>query len=373
METRAVYKKTELGWIPEEWDVQNIGSICDVKGGKRLPKGDSLVDEDTGYPYIRVADMFMGGVKTNALKFVPVETVSKIKNYIINKEDLFISVAGTLGIVGKIPAILDGANLTENADKLTNITIDRHFLFFVLSSDIIQGVIQKEATINALPKLAIQKIKTFLLPIPPLPEQQKIAEILTTVDDKISSIADRIQQTEQLKKGLMEKLLTEGIGHTEFKDTEIGRIPVSWEISQLQEVSKKIWIGLVTTMTTNYSDVGVPLIRNNNIKENKVSKDNLIYLNQSFAIENNTRRLKTGDIVSVHTGDICTSAIIDDDLNGAHGFATLNTTVKSTILNQYLCWYLNSDLAKKQAYAVATGDGRGNLNMKDFVKANGKI
>ncbi len=71
MEQREGYKKTKIGWIPEDWKLKKIGNVCEVKGGKRIPKGSKLTDEDTGFPYIRVADMFMGGIKTNDLKFVP--------------------------------------------------------------------------------------------------------------------------------------------------------------------------------------------------------------------------------------------------------------------------------------------------------------
>jgi len=104
-----------------------------------------------------------------------------------------------------------------------------NFLNFNLSS-------LNEATgVPSINRNSLYNIEFF---IPPLPEQQKIASILTTVDDKISSIEAQIQQTEQLKKGLMAKLLTEGIGHTEFKDTEIGRIPKGWEVVALEALSE---------------------------------------------------------------------------------------------------------------------------------------
>ena len=76
--------------------------------------------------------------------------------------------------------------------------------------------------------------------LPPLEEQKKIADILSTVDEKIAFVQDSINQTEELKKALMQKLLTEGIGHTEFKDSELGKIPKSWRIVKLEEVCSKI-------------------------------------------------------------------------------------------------------------------------------------
>ena len=79
------FKNTEIGEIPEEWDVKKIGDICEVKGGKRLPKGYQLEDEDNAFPYIRVADMYMGGIRQDDIKYVPKDIVDKIKNYKIKR------------------------------------------------------------------------------------------------------------------------------------------------------------------------------------------------------------------------------------------------------------------------------------------------
>lgn len=179
------FKNTEIGEIPEEWDVKKIGDICEVKGGKRLPKGYQLEDEDNAFPYIRVADMYMGGIRQDDIKYVPKDIVDKIKHYKISKDDLFISVAGTLGIVGQVPYELDGANLTENADKLCNIQINKLYLMKVLQSNIVQSIIEAEQTKSAQPKLALTRIKEFLIPVPSDIEQVKIASILMEVDEKI--------------------------------------------------------------------------------------------------------------------------------------------------------------------------------------------
>lgn len=202
------FKKTEIGEIPEEWDVKKVGDICEVKGGKRLPKGYQLEDEDNAFPYIRVADMYMGGIRQDDIKYVPKDIVDKIKNYKISKDDLFISVAGTLGIVGQVPYELDGANLTENADKLCNIQINKLYLMKVLQSNIIQSIIEAEQTKSAQPKLALTRIKEFLIPVPSDIEQVRIASILVEVDEKIEEYENKKQKLEELKKGLMQQLLT---------------------------------------------------------------------------------------------------------------------------------------------------------------------
>lgn len=202
------FKDSELGEIPSAWMVTTVGEVCEVKGGKRLPKGETLTEENTGHPYIRVTDMFMGGVDTAGILYVPSHVQATIARYTISKDDIFISVAGTLGLVGIVPEELDGANLTENADKLTDIKINRDYLFYCLCSDAIQDLIAREATSNAQPKLALTRIREFSFPLPPDEEQARIATILVSVDEKLRLLSTKRESYLSLKRGLMQKLLT---------------------------------------------------------------------------------------------------------------------------------------------------------------------
>jgi len=206
---RQVGKHTTAGVIPGDWEVKEIEEIADVKGGKRLPLGKSLSETETPYPYIRVTDMFFGGVHLDEIKYVPEDVFPAIKNYTISSKDIFISVAGTLGIVGKIPDQIDGANLTENADKITNIQCDRDFLLHTLMTQRIQSIIEAEKTVGAQPKLALGRIQTFIVAIPPtLEEQRTIAAILSDMDAEIAALQARRDKTRALKQGLMQELLT---------------------------------------------------------------------------------------------------------------------------------------------------------------------
>ena len=191
-----------------EWEEVKLGDICDVKGGKRLPKGASLIDEKTPYPYIRVADMKNGSVNINNIKYVPIAIQPKIKQYTISSSDIYITVAGTLGDIGIIPNELDGANLTENADKLCNIKCNKFWLLYTMQSDIIQREIEADRTMNAQPKLALTRIKKFNLSLPPLKEQTAIATILTQADAEIQKTEVYLLKLQSQKKGLMQQLLT---------------------------------------------------------------------------------------------------------------------------------------------------------------------
>ena len=220
------YKQTELGIIPEDWEVKKIcEGLADVKSGKRLPSGYYVTNQHTKHPYIRVIDMYDGGVDTSNLMYVPDEAYKPIEKYRIFKDDIFISVAGTLGIVGKIPEWLDGANLTENANRLTNITCYRDYLLYYLRSPYIQDVISSEQTIGAQPKLALMRIRNFDIALPKdVAEQRAIAEVLSDVDGLITALDKKIANKRLLKQGAMCKLLSLSGRGKKWFNTKLGNV-----------------------------------------------------------------------------------------------------------------------------------------------------
>ena len=146
-----------------------------------------------------------------------------------------------------------------------------------------------------------------------------------------------------------------------FKDT--------WEQRKVTELGE-IYIGLVTTMTSHYTDQGALLIRNSDIKDGCFEfGDNPIYLDDDFAKQNASRKHRVGDVITVHTGDIGTSAVISEKEAGSIGFATIVTRPnKDIITSDYLCIYLNTDTHKNFAMNISTGDGRNNYNLKDYYE-----
>jgi type I restriction enzyme S subunit len=104
---------------------------------------------------------------------------------------------------------MDGANLTENADKIANIECDRDFLLYNLMSDRIQNIIESERTVGAQPKLALGKIESFRISLPPsIVEQTAIATVLSDMDAEITALEARRDKSRALKQGMMQELLT---------------------------------------------------------------------------------------------------------------------------------------------------------------------
>lgn len=181
--------------IPSNWRWVKLGSIATVKGGKRVPVGETLVEIDTGHKYIRVADMKNGTVDESDIKYITDEVYSVIKNYFITKNDIYITVAGTIGRVGSIPVALDMANLTENADKIIFEYLNKEWFIDVLNSKTLQWQIVQATKKVGQPKLALNKIETLLIPLPPIEEQQRIV-------DKINEIMPKIDEYEKIEKEL---------------------------------------------------------------------------------------------------------------------------------------------------------------------------
>ena len=132
-----------------------------------------------------------------------------IQRYRIYSDDIFISVAGTLGIVGVVPPELSGANLTENADRITDLKCDRDYLKYWLMSQPIQDSISAIATIGAQPKLALERISAFVVVLPrDSAEQHAIAAVLSDADELIGSLEALIAKKRDIKQAAMQQLMT---------------------------------------------------------------------------------------------------------------------------------------------------------------------
>lgn len=188
-----------------------ISKIANVKGGKRLPKGKKLSEEKTEYPYIRVSDFSDNGtIDLNGLKFISSDVHKQISRYTINSDDLYISIAGTIGKTGIIPKELNGANLTENAAKLVykdKATIDNLFVYFYTLSDKFKSYIEDSTKQVAQPKLALIRLKEVNIALPSLEKQREVVQKFKNAQFQINKLIE--SQTQKLNnlKALKSSLL----------------------------------------------------------------------------------------------------------------------------------------------------------------------
>ena len=187
-----------------------ISHIAKVLGGKRIPKGLSFSPNKTEYPYLRVSDFKNGTIDFRNLKYIDEDVFKQISNYTISKEDIYISIAGTIGLVGLIPEKLDGKSLTENAAKIvinTKDLISKEFLYYCLISENLQKQIEDNTRAVGVPKLALKRIETLKIPLPPLSEQEKIVSEIKKIEAKIKVLETEIAEIPKQKEAILQKYL----------------------------------------------------------------------------------------------------------------------------------------------------------------------
>ena len=176
--------------LPEGWAWCRVRDIAAVKGGKRLPKGVGFSPCRTAHAYIRVTDMKNHSINTDDLKYISEEVFLQIKNYTISKDDLYVTIAGTIGVAGEVPTELDGMNLTENAVKITNIRINKTYLCLIIQSDFVQQQFQDKTHQVAMPKLALERILSTLIPVCTITTQSAMVSKFVEMDSLINQIRE---------------------------------------------------------------------------------------------------------------------------------------------------------------------------------------
>jgi len=222
-------KQTEIGEIPKDWNIAYLGDskLADLIMGQSPPSATyNKVGE--GLPFLQGNAEF--GDKYPKLVLYCSEPIK-----IAERGDILVSVRAPVGdiniadtrlCIGRgLAAIRPKANILHN-----------NFLYYHLRFNKSRfEMLSAGSTFKAIRR---NEFDLYNISLPSFPEQRKIAEILSIVDEAIEKVDEAIEKTERLKKGLMQELLTKGIGHKEFKDTEIGRIPKEWEIKRLSDVTE---------------------------------------------------------------------------------------------------------------------------------------
>ena len=137
------------------------------------------------------------------------------------------------------------------------------------------------------------------------------------------------------------------------------------KIGDIADVS----IGLATSVTKYKRDSGVLLLHNSDIQQGRIELKNIEHIDDSFAKKNSSKLLRKNDIITIHTGDVGTSAVITDEYAGSIGFTTITSRIKdfNQVYPYYLCTYFNSHKCKIDIRKMTISD-RSNLNQKDFIK-----
>ena len=245
-----------------EWKEVRLGDVCEIKGGKRLPKGVNLITQKNSHPYIRVRDL--GKSKTielnSSYEYVDEITQKQIQRYITQKGDILISIVGTIGLIAIVGGSLDGANLTENCVKLVKLDkIDSEYLYYYLKSPFGQQNISRGTVGAVQAKLPIKNIQEFSIICPELiSDQRRIASVLSSLDRKIELNNKINADLEEMAQAIFKNWFVdfEPFKDGKFVNSELGMIPEGWKVGRLTDVIKLMPGGTPKTSEPLYWDNG---------------------------------------------------------------------------------------------------------------------
>lgn len=346
------FKDTKIGNIPKTWQVDKLSSLIeknwityhlDGNHGERYPRKEDFLSQ--GIPFLSANMIANGNIDLTKAKYLAEEWAKQLTKGIAKDDDVLLAHNATVGAVTvlkiELPYVILGTSLTSyrcNSNHLHN-----QYLRYYMESLYYQIQLQrimKQTTRNQVPITAQRRL---LFVIPSLQEQQSIAETLSCVDLAIQKTDEVVAKTERLKEGLMQQLLTKGIGHKEFKDTEIGKIPKEW-------ICEKV--GSVAGISRG---AGYQYIKKLSLHEDGI---NLVRIND-FVSFNPIKVAATHDIMRylVHSDDILFAGtgasagitmLVDEKMDGyAHSYNALLIKPQK-IVAKFLYFCLNSSFVRRQ-------------------------
>ena len=372
--------------VPDSWVWCRLDDLCNIKGGKRIPKGKSFATQCTEHIYLRVTNMKNRTILFDDLKYIDDAVFQEIRNYTISSDDLYLTIAGTIGDVGEIPQEVSGMNLTENAAKLTDIGCNRLYLMYSLLSTNSQEHFSSKFHQVAQPKLSIETASSTLLPLPPLAEQQRIvteierwftlidqieqdkSDLQTVIKQAKSKILDlaihgKLVPQDPNDEPAVELLKRINPNFSPCDNGHSGKLPQGWYSLTINDVCSII--GGVSYNKADIQNIGIRVLRGGNIQNGKVfycSDDVFI----PFSYQNKENQVQYGDIIVVaSTGSqtlIGKTGFVDSNIPKTQIGAFLRIVrPKQKALSPYIHLLFQTDAYKDYIRNVAKGSNINNV------------
>ena len=360
--------------VPANWVWVRLDSIGKVKGGKRLPQGHSLQEIRTSHPYIRVVDFDNGSINVNDLKYIADETYSCIRNYTISKDDIYISIAGTIGKVVFVPDYLDGANLTENAAKIVinHKIATKEYLCHLLDSQDMQLQIKSSTIATTQAKLALFRICALYLPLPPLPEQQRIVALIEPLFEKLDRAKEIVQNAldsfENRKSAVLHKAFAGELTRQWSKENGV-EIERDWPKKRFEECVLSLQNGI--SKRGGITGVDTVVLRLANILDNRIVEDDLRYIRLEEK-EADKYILKNNDILIIRVNGSLSNVgkfiMIQDENNWAYCDHMIRArTLDDVVIAKYVIYFsLTNDFKGFVQNNIVSSAGQNTISQKSL-------
>lgn len=369
-------KQTEIGLIPDDWEVIKILGNYFLKGriGWQGLKASEFKDQG---PYLVTGTDFVNGrVNWNTCYHISEKRYEEDKALHVREDDILITKDGTIGKVAYIDKKPEKVSLNSHLliirplkDKLLN-----RYLYYILNSKFFYDYYQQTQTGTTMASLSQDKISKFVYPLPSKEEQQRIAKALSDVDALISTTEKLIQKKKNIKQGTMQKLLTgkkrlPGFAKsTNYKQSELGPIPEDWEVKNLGEICDLINGDRSSKYPKDDEMVsnGIPFINAGHLKEGAVDFDEMDYITRNHYQSLSGAKIRKGDILFCLRGSLGKNALVD--FNDGAPASSLCVIRHKTINEKLLFQIINSALFEKQIIDANSGSSQPNLSAKEVSK-----
>lgn len=363
METKSEYRITELGEIPAEWAVNKINDIAEVQTGGTPLRSNSNFWKNGTIPWMSSGEVNKKFINQVDEKITE-EGFNNSNTTMLPKGTVMLAMNGQGKTRGTVAYLKIETTCNQSlAGIIVNKTYNSLFLYYFLeySYDNLRNINGEGRS-----GLNLKLIRDFKVIVPSLYEQQKIAEILSTVDEQIEQTDQLIEKTKELKKGLMQQLLTKGIGHTEFKHSEIGEIPVEWEVKELKKVLEKVVGGGTPSRKNSEFYVGnIPWITVKDMKGHFYQGHSQESINEDAIKKSATNLIEPGNVV------IATRMALGKGFINTKSIA-INQDLKALYLNQdkvynpyFLYWYASN---AKQIESLGSGTTVKGIRVEQLTK-----
>lgn len=359
--------------LPEGW---RVGQVSDLfKSGGMVTDGDWIEskDQDPGgqIRLVQLADVGDGHFVDKSNRFINHETSERLKCTILREGDV---------LIARMPDPIGRACLfpSNQPPSITAVdvcvmrpapSVSAEWLMFLINSPAVRRDIEAMASGTTRQRVTKSALLDLSIPIPPLPEQRRIAKILGSVDAAIEVTKAVIEQTKTVKEGLLQTLLTHGIGHDKFKDSPLGEIPDDWTFTKLGDHTQKIGSGVTPRGGSEaYKAEGIPLIRSQNVGWGEMLMEGVAYIDEVQHAKMSGTKLKNGDVLLNITGASIGRAAI---YLGPNDQANVNQHVciircRNEIHPGYLMSYLISELGQSEIELSQAGGNRQGLNFENI-------
>lgn len=355
--------------VPIGWEIKNIESILDKVidyRGKSPPKSNS------GVPLITAKNIRKGFINEDPREYIPTEQFEKwMTKGLPENGDIFITTEAPLGNVARVPEYLFAIGQRVLTLRVKKNVVDSEFLLHVMQGREFREQLDLQSTGSTVAGIKQSTFRLMLLVLPPLPEQQKIAAILTSVDEVIEKTQAQINKIKDLKTGMMQELLTRGVGvdgkpHTEFKDSPVGRIPKAWDCCLLDKMARRGSGHTPDKQKSEYWNDGIKWVSltDSSKLDNLYIHDTSKKISQ-LGIENSSATLHPkGTVVMARDAGIGKSAIMTSSMAVSQHFMAW---VCSDELDNYFLYYLLQHW-KSKFEAIAMGSTIKTIGLPYFKK-----